>query len=261
MARLRTPHPGTDATRFSRVGEAAEAAPTAHADPTLTRVGRPDPAKDLIALPHAFHAIRREEPRARLRIFHPRTTDQRSAPYPWRCRDLAAQLFPHEVAGRHAVGESPVGFEEIGSPGSPEVADAYAAGDVVVLSSGAEGFPLSLAEAVFRGRPTVSTDVEAVREVIGGTGLAVPPRNPKTLVEAALELPRGPERAARLGTAAGERALALTTTARRVEALRDSYLAVVARHPVHREPPRDAAGTPRPFATPAGSPTSGGSHQ
>jgi glycosyltransferase involved in cell wall biosynthesis len=252
--RIRTVYPGIDATRFARAGEEAEAEaarPAAHTDPTLAWVGRTDPAKDLVALLHAFHAIRDEEPRARLRIFHAPVTDERSAGYLGHCRALAAQLFPDEAAHPHAVGENPVTFEEIGSPGAPEPADAYAAGDVVLLSSSAEGFPLNLVEAMFCGRPTVSTDVGAVREVIGGTGLVVPPRNPRALAGAALDLLRGPERAARLGAAARERALALFTVSTCVHAFRDAYLSVVARHPVPREPLHDASGAPRPFVAPA----------
>ncbi|WP_327288879.1 DUF3492 domain-containing protein [Streptomyces sp. NBC_01198] len=254
--RMRTIHPGIDAGRFARAGAAAEAAAqageqAAHADPTVAWVGRADPAKDLIALLHAFHAVRREEPHARLRIFHLRAADERATGYLEHCRTLAAQLFPDEAADANAVGENPVSFEEIGSPGAPESADAYAAGDVVVLSSSAEGFPLSLVEAMFCGRPTVSTDVGAVREVIGGTGLVVPPRNPRALADATLDLLRGPERAARLGAAARERALALFTVTTCVDAFRESYLDVVAHHPVRRLPLLDAQGAPRPFTTPA----------
>jgi glycosyltransferase involved in cell wall biosynthesis len=258
--RLRTIHPGIDEGRFARAGAAAEAAADetakagaeqpAHADPTVAWVGRADPAKDLIALLHAFHAIRREEPRARLRVFHLPAADDRTAGYLGHCRTLASQLFPDEAEGPHEVGENPVSFEEIGSPGAPEPADAYAAGDVVVLSSSAEGFPLSLVEAMFCGRPTVSTDVGAVREVIGGTGLVVPPRNPRALAEATLALLRGPERAARLGAAARERALALFTVTACVDAFRESYLEVMAHHPVRRPPLLGADGSPRPFTTP-----------
>jgi glycosyltransferase involved in cell wall biosynthesis len=250
--RLRTVYPGIDAGRFARAGEAAEAeAPAAHADPTVAWVGRPEPAKDLVGLLHAFQAIRRQEPQARLRIFHLHTADREAAAYLGQCRTLAAQLFPDEAADAHAVGENPVGFEEIGSPGAPELADAYAAGDVVLLSSSREGFPLSLVEAMFCGRPTVSSEVGAVREVIGGTGLVVPPRNPKALAEAALTLLRAPERAARLGAAARERALALFTVDGCVDAFRESYLDVVAHHAVPREPLWTSAGAPRPFTAPA----------
>lgn len=252
--RVRTVYAGLDAARFARVGEAAEAeaaAPAASADPTVAWVGRPGPAKDLIALLHAFRAIHDEEPQARLRVFHLRTADTAATAYLGHCRTLAAQLFPDEAAHAHAAGENPVSFEEIGSPGAPELADAYAAGDVVVLSSTAEGFPLSVVEAMFCGRATVSTDVGAVREVIGGTGLLVPPRNPKALAEATLALLRGPERAARLGAAARERALALFTAEACVDAFRASYLDVVAHHPVAREPLLTARGAPRPFTAPA----------
>lgn len=254
--RMRTIHPGIDAGRFARAGVAAEAAAhaggqAAHADPTVAWVGRADPAKDLVTLLHALLVIRRQEPRARLRIFHARAADGRTAGYLDHCRALAARLFPDEAAGAGAAGGNPVGFEEIGSPGTPEPADAYAAGDAVVLSSSAEGFPLSLVEAMFCGRPTVSTDVGAVREVIGGTGLVVPPHDPEALAEATLGLLRDPERSARLGAAARERALALFTVTTCVDAFRDSYLEVVAHHPVHRVPPLDARGAPRPFTTPA----------
>jgi glycosyltransferase involved in cell wall biosynthesis len=237
--RMRTVHPGVDADRFARAGEAAEAAATAPAgpaDPTLAWVGRVDPSKDLLALLHAFRAIRAVEPRARLRVFHLRTADERSAAYLGHCRTLAAQLFPDEAAHARAVGECPVRFEEIGSPGAPEPADAYAAGDVVLLSSSAEGFPLTLVEAMLCGRPTVSTDVGAVREIIGGTGLVVPPRNPRALARAALDLLHAPTRAARLGAAARERALTLFTVTTCVNAFRESYLSVCAHHRAPRHP-------------------------
>ncbi|MEU3465314.1 DUF3492 domain-containing protein [Streptomyces sp. NPDC006733] len=243
--RLRTVYPGMEAARFARAGEAAEAAgagaPAGHPDPTLTWVGRPEPGKDLIALLHAFHAIRTAEPGARLRILYVRGGVDS---YLAGCRTLAAQLFPDEARDAVTVGESPVTFEEIGSPGAPQLADAYASGDVVVLSSIVEGFPLSLVEAMFCGRATVSTDVGAVREVIGGTGLVVPPRNPKALADACLALLREPERAARLGAAARERALELFTVERCVGAFREIYLELVAHWPVRRAPLH-------PFAEPA----------
>ncbi len=59
---------------------------------------------------------------------------------------------------------------------------------------------------MFCGRATVSTDVGAVVEVIGGTGLVVPPRNPRALAEACVSLLRDPERRERLGAAARARA-------------------------------------------------------
>ncbi|MGY1497736.1 DUF3492 domain-containing protein [Streptomyces sp. QTS52] len=243
--KLRTVYPGMDASHFAEVGESPETA-----DPdTLIWVGRIEPAKDLISLLHAFAEVRKEEPKTRLRIIGAATGAESHA-YLGHCRALAAQLFPDEAEGIHAVGDNPVSFEEIGGPEAPTLAEAYAVGAVVVLSSVVEGFPISLVEAMFCGRATVSTDVGAVVEIIGGTGLVVPPRNPRALAEACVALLRDPARRERLGAAARARALELFTVEQNVEAFRGIYLEVVSRCPVHKVV-LDHAGEPLPFAVPA----------
>ncbi|MFD5794529.1 glycosyltransferase [Streptomyces diastatochromogenes] len=243
--RIRTVHPGMDASPFAEVGESPD-----RADPdTLVWVGRVEPAKDLVSLLHAFAEVRREEPKARLRIVGAPTGPE-GPTYLRHCRALAAQLFPDEAEGVHAVGDNPVSFEEIGGPDAPTLPDAYAAGAVVVLSSVVEGFPISLAEAMFCGRATVSTDVGAVVEVIGGTGLVVPPRNPRALAEACVALLHDPERRERLGAAARARALELFTVEQNIAAFHGIYLEIVSRCPVRRVV-LDEAGAPLPFAAPA----------
>ncbi|WP_369172228.1 DUF3492 domain-containing protein [Streptomyces sp. R28] len=244
-AKLRTVYPGMDASRFAEVGEAPECA-----DPhTLVWVGRIEPAKDLVSLLHAFAEVRKEEPKTRLRIVGTPSGPEGAA-YLGHCRALAAQLFPDEAEGPHIVGDNPVSFEEIGGPEIPTLADAYASGAVAVLSSVVEGFPISLVEAMFCGRVTVSTDVGAVVEVIGGTGLVVPPRNPRALAEACVALLRDPERRERLGAAARARALELFTVEQNVAAFHGIYLEIVSRTPVRRVV-LDEAGAPLPFAVPA----------
>ncbi|MDF3146169.1 DUF3492 domain-containing protein, partial [Streptomyces sp. T21Q-yed] len=245
-AKLRTVYPGMDASRFAEVGEAQECA-----DPdTLVWVGRIEPAKDLVSLLHAFAEVRKEEPKTRLRIVGTPSGPEGAA-YLGHCRALAAQLFPDEAEGPHIVGDNPVSFEEIGGPEIPTLADAYASGAVAVLSSVVEGFPISLVEAMFCGRVTVSTDVGAVVEVIGGTGLVVPPRNPRALAEACVALLRDPERRERLGAAARARALELFTVEQNVAAFHGIYLEIVSRTPVRRSVVLDEAGAPLPFAVPA----------
>ncbi|MFC4500040.1 MULTISPECIES: DUF3492 domain-containing protein [Streptomyces] len=247
-ARLRTVYPGMAADRFAETGDAPDAA-----DPhTLVWVGRVEPAKDLVSLLHAFAEVRREHPRARLRIIGApgAPAGSEGGAYLGHCRMLAAQLFPDEADGPHAVGDNPVSFEEIGGPEAPGPAEAYAAGAVVVLSSVVEGFPVGLVEAMFCGRATVSTDVGAVVEVVGGTGLVVPPRNPRALAQACGALLRDPERRARLGAAARARALELFTVEQNVEAFRGTYLEIVSRCPARRAV-LDGAADPRPFAVPA----------
>ncbi|WP_405388754.1 DUF3492 domain-containing protein [Streptomyces sp. NBC_01102] len=248
-AKLRTVYPGMEAERFGPVGESDDGG----GPDTLVWIGRVEPAKDLIALLHAFAEVRRAEPDARLRIFGAPAQGSEGDTYLAHCRALAAQLFPDEATDAHAVGDNPVTFEEIGGPEAPDLAEAYAAGGVVVLSSVVEGFPISLVEAMFCGRATVSTDVGAVVEVVGGTGLVVPPRNPRALADACVALLRDPERRARLGAAARARALELFTVEQNLVAFRGIYLDLVAHAPArwtagaHVE---DPGGPPRPFATP-----------
>lgn len=243
--KLRTVYPGMETSRFAEVGESPECA-----DPdTLVWVGRIEPTKDLISLLHAFAEIRKEEPKTRLRIVGAPSGPEGTA-YLGHCKALAAQLFPDEAEGLHAVGDNPVSFEEIGGPEVPSLAEAYASGAVTVLSSVVEGFPISLVEAMLCGRATVSTDVGAVVEVIGGTGLVVPPRNPRALAEACVALLRDPERRERLGAAARARALELFTVEQNITAFHGIYLEIVSRTPVRRVV-LDGTGEPLPFAAPA----------
>ncbi|WP_330235498.1 DUF3492 domain-containing protein [Streptomyces sp. NBC_00566] len=251
-ARIRTVHPGMDADRFAEVGEAPD---RADAD-TLVWVGRIEPARDLVSLLHAFTEVRKEEPHARLRIVGVPVGAEGEA-YLAQCRALAAQLFPDEAEGLHAVGDNPVSFTEVGAPEAPTLPDAYAAGAVVVLSSVVEGFPVTLAEAMFCGRATVSTDVGAVVEVIGGTGLVVPPRNPRALAEACVALLRDPERRARLGAAARARALELFGVEQNITAFHGIYLEIMSHCPVRRVAV-DETGGPLPFAVPAEAHVPGG---
>ncbi|MET8831231.1 DUF3492 domain-containing protein [Streptomyces sp. NPDC004610] len=217
---------------------------------TLVWVGRVAPAKDLVSLLHAFAEVRRVEPGARLRVVSVGDPETGADAYLAHCRALAAQLFPDEAAGPHVVGENPVSFEGIGGPDLPTPAAAYASGAVVVLSSVVEGFPVGLVEAMLGGRATVSTDVGAVVEVIGGTGLVVPPRNPRALAEACVALLRDPARRTRLEEAARARALELFSVEQNIAAFHGIYLEVVFRCPVRRVV-LDAAGEPLPFAYPA----------
>ncbi|MEU9334225.1 DUF3492 domain-containing protein [Streptomyces sp. NPDC048290] len=267
--KLRTVYPGMDVFAGGAGGVGGAGGLGADVG-TLVWVGRVEPAKDLVSLLHAFAEVRRVEPGARLRVVSVGAgggsgsveagpvpgagsgsgSGGEGAAYLAHCRALAAHLFPDEAVGPHAVGENPVSFEEIGGPDLPTSAAAYASGAVVVLSSVVEGFPVSLVEAMLGGRATVSTDVGAVVEVIGGTGLVVPPRNPRALATACVALLRDPERRTRLGEAARARALELFTVEQNVAAFNGIYLEVVSQYPVRRVV-LDATGEPLPFACPA----------
>jgi glycosyltransferase involved in cell wall biosynthesis len=67
----------------------------------------------------------------------------------------------------------------------------YAAADYLISTSlFGEGFPNVVAEAMACGVPVVATDVGDGREIIGDTGMVVPPSSPAAIVEALLRLTR-----------------------------------------------------------------------
>jgi glycosyltransferase involved in cell wall biosynthesis len=85
----------------------------------------------------------------------------------------------------------------------------YAAADVFVLSSDAEGFANTLLEAMAAGLACVATDVAGNREALTGTtGVIVPPANEDALTGALQRLLDDPARRRELGGAARRRAVA-----------------------------------------------------
>ncbi|MFJ5611725.1 GT4 family glycosyltransferase PelF [Streptomyces sp. NPDC093221] len=198
--RIRTVYNGVDPGAFPMAGPEPEV-------PTLTWAGRIDPIKDLETLIRAFALVRAEIPAARLRIFG--GTPRGGEAYRERCEALAATVGAADA----------VTFEGR----VDDIRTAYAAGQVVMLSSISEGFPFTLIEAMSCGRCTVSTDVGGVREAVGDTGLVVPPRDPKAMARAAVELLRDPARRASMGWEARLRVIDQFTLRQTIDAFRGIY--------------------------------------
>jgi len=78
--------------------------------------------------------------------------------------------------------------------------------DVIAQKSLAEGFGLTVSEAMWKGRPVVASDVGGIRDQIfeGETGVLVEPADLEGFAEAVRGLLDDPERAERLGHAARE---------------------------------------------------------
>ncbi|MFK0111910.1 GT4 family glycosyltransferase PelF [Streptomyces sp. NPDC091217] len=216
---IRTVYNGVDPTAFPPAG------PEPHGL-TLTWAGRVDPIKDLETLIRAFARVRAQLPNTRLRLFG--GTPRGGEAYRERCEALAAELG-------HADAVTFEGRVD-------DIRDAYAAGNVVMLSSISEGFPFTLIEAMSCGRATVSTDVGGVREAVGDAGFVVPPRDPASMAAAALELLGDPARRRAMGEAARLRVIEQFTLRHTVETFRAIYLELpmleqgFARIPVLAEP-------------------------
>ncbi|MER7974228.1 glycosyltransferase, partial [Streptomyces sp. NPDC096080] len=130
-----------------------------------------------------------------------------------------------------------------------DIKDAYAAGNVVMLSSISEGFPFTLIEAMSCGRATVSTDVGGVREAVGDTGLVVPPRDPDAMAAAALDLLADAARRRAMGEAARLRVIEQFTLRQTIDTFRAIYHELPHLTPERRTVPVPA---PLPAATVTG---------
>jgi glycosyltransferase involved in cell wall biosynthesis len=84
-----------------------------------------------------------------------------------------------------------------------DIAEQYAASNIVCLPSYREGLPKSLIEAAACGRAVVTTDVPGCRDAIepGITGLLVPPRDPGALADAIEHLIENPSELKNMGRA------------------------------------------------------------
>ena len=175
--------------------------------PTVAWVGRIDPLKDLHTLIRAMRIVRDAEPLARLRLAGP--VPETSREYATGCLALIERL-----GLRAAV--------DLSGPVTSS-RQVYADGHLVALSSVSEGLPYTVIEAMMCSRPTVSTDVGGVSEVVGPAGLVVPPGDPVALAGACLELLGDPERRRTLGAQGRARALAHFTVDRMLAAYRQLY--------------------------------------
>jgi glycosyltransferase involved in cell wall biosynthesis len=93
---------------------------------------------------------------------------------------------------------------------------------ISVLSSGSEGMPNAVLEAMAAGRPVVATCVPGMDEVVrhGVTGYLVPPADARSLATAITRLLKDPSTAARMGAAGRECA----QTAHSPERMVDDFL-------------------------------------
>jgi glycosyltransferase involved in cell wall biosynthesis len=126
------------------------------------------------------------------------------------------------------------------TPTNAEMAELYAAADVVVVPSWAEPFGLVVIEAMAAGAAVVGSDSGGIPESIldGQTGSLVPPCDPVSLAQAVNRLLADPVLRSRYGQAGQARARAYFTLDRYTREIQDVLLTVVARR---RRPARASA--------------------
>ena len=126
------------------------------------------------------------------------------------CRLLVVGTGPQErEARRYVLTRRLAGVEFLGRVGDDEKAALYRTADVFVSpATGRESFGIVLLEAMAAGTPVVCSDIHGYKGVVrrDREGLLVPPRNPKALAAAVLQLFSNPELAARMGEAGRQRA-------------------------------------------------------
>jgi glycosyltransferase involved in cell wall biosynthesis len=132
---------------------------------TVIAVGRfTDPIKRLDRVLFAFHHLLRSHPDARLLIVGPYDLEAR---IPRQAKETIGELL-----ARTGISDSHIQF--VGE--QEEVQHFYNQGDVFVLTSDSEGFPLVLGEAGSYGLPAVIVDIPGLEDIIahGENGFIVP---------------------------------------------------------------------------------------
>ncbi len=107
-----------------------------------------------------------------------------------------------------------------------------AAFDIASSSSYGEGFPNVIGEAMACGVPCVATDVGDTAQIVGETGVIVPPRDPAALAEGwRRTIEMGAEQRQRLGLAARARIQQHYSLESMVRHYEELYLSLVERNP------------------------------
>ncbi|HVX84436.1 MAG TPA: glycosyltransferase family 4 protein [Phycisphaerae bacterium] len=182
--KLHVVHCGVDPGQFAT----ARAARVVGAPMELLCVARLAPVKGHAILLHALHELVQRGAEARLTLVG-------DGPLRGDLERLAGEL---RVSDR---------VKFMGSVGQDVIHQLYAAADVFVLPSFAEGVPVVLMEAMAAGCPVVATRIAGIPELIerGVTGMLVTPGRPDLLADAILGVRANPAAAERMVEGAREK--------------------------------------------------------
>jgi trehalose synthase len=181
--------------------ELIEDAPLSATGPVVTQVSRWDRLKDPAGVLDAFATVVVPRTGAHLVLAGPAVAAVADDPEGAEVfEEIAAQRaqLPEEVQERVHLALLPM--EDL-EENAAIVNALQRRSDVVCQKSLAEGFGLTVAEAMWKSRPVVASAVGGIQDQIvdGETGLLVEPRDLEGFGNAVAALLKDPERAARLG--------------------------------------------------------------
>lgn len=176
----------------------------------IGHAGRNDPQKDHPNLALGFNLVHHRHPHARLLLCGDHLADGSSY----------FRQLPFVPAARHAV---------LALGPRDDLPRLWQMLDIFVLSSSfGEAFPNVLLEAMAAGVPCVTTDVGDAAEIVGDTGLVVPPGQPEALAAAIEKLiALGPEGRRALGEAARARVAERYTLEKMVQGYQEAWSEVL----------------------------------
>ena len=199
----------TDGTpgRVDRKVEAVRARPLTAADRVLVQVSRWDRLKDPVGVMQGFAEEAARLPDAQLVLAGPSTAavaDDPEGADVLRDALSARESLPPAVRDRVHMLSLPM--EDL-DENAAIVNALQRRAQVIAQKSLAEGFGLTVAEGMWKGRPVIGSSVGGIQDQIvdGETGVLVEPRDLEGFGRAAAELLSDTERAERLGAAARER--------------------------------------------------------
>jgi glycosyltransferase involved in cell wall biosynthesis len=184
---------------------------------TVLYVGRLEFRKGVVDLLHAASLVGEKVPDARFLFVGGDTT---TAPGGGSMREYLTATMPAGAAGR---------VEFVDNCPADRLFGYYREAAFCAFPSIFENFPNVCLEAMAAGRTAVVGADSGMVEMMGETGVVVPPENPRALADAIVALLDDPPRAAALGLAAYHRVREVFDPARQAQARVEFYQSVLAR--------------------------------
>ena len=208
-----TPHftrdDGSTAPFISRVELVTEGLLPHPTDRVVTQIARWDTLKDMAGVMRAFAGIAAEEPDAHLCLVGPAVSGVADDPEAQHVlEECTAQWRALPDAIRRRVHLVTVPMEDR-EENAAIINAVQSHASIVVQKSLAEGFGLTVTEAMWKGKPIIAGSVGGIRQQIidGESGILLPePKDDAAFGRAIHSLLADPARAAALGAAAKERA-------------------------------------------------------